>query len=198
MLGVLVRNWWVLVLQGAIAIIFGILALVWPGLTLVTLVMLFGAYTLVNGVFTLVSGFVSMGAHGRRDRWWAVLIQGAVGVLAGLFILFRPGTSTLILIYLIAAWQLVTGVIEILAAIELRRIVTGEWLLILSGIASILFGVLLIAIPEAGLLGLAWLIGVCAIALGLLFVVVGFRLRGIAGRDQPAPTGTRRMGPQAA
>lgn len=176
MTGALTRNWWAFVLRGAVAILFGIGAWVWPGLTLTVLVALFGAYALVDGVFAVVAGIAS---HGENRRWWTELLVGVVGIVAGILTWVWPDVTALALLYLIASWAVVTGVVEIAAAIELRRAIDNEWLLGLGGAASVLFGLILFVRPGAGALGLLWLIGFYAVLFGVLLVALGFRLRGM-------------------
>ena len=174
-LPVLSRNWWLLALRGLAAMVFGVLAFVWPGITLWALVLLFGAYMLVDGIFAIVA---AVRAAGREARWWLLLIEGVLGVLAGLVAALWPGLTALALLYFIAAWAIFTGILEIAGAIRLRREIEGEWALGLSGALSLLFGVLLVVIPApAGLLSLVWLIGAYALAFGVLLLVLAFRVR---------------------
>jgi uncharacterized membrane protein HdeD (DUF308 family) len=183
-LPVLARNWWALVLRGLAAILFGILAFAWPGITLFVLVLFFGAYMLVDGIFAIVA---AVRAAGEEDRWWLLLIQGTLGVLAGLVAIFWPGLTALALMYFIAAWAIVTGIMEIVAAIRLRREIEGEWALALSGALSVLFGVLLVVLPApAGLLSLVWLIGAYAVATGVLLLILAFRVRSEASKEATA------------
>jgi uncharacterized membrane protein HdeD (DUF308 family) len=170
------NKWRLFALRGLLAVIFGILALIWPGLTLQALILLFGAYALVDGIFAVTAGIVSIGSF---KRWWAVLLEGVVGILVGLLTFFWPNITGLALLYFIAAWAVVTGVFEIVAAIQLRRVITGEWRMVLSGILSIFFGALLFVFPGAGALSLVWLIGVYAIIFGIALIVLAFRLRGL-------------------
>ncbi len=183
----LARSWWVFALRGVLAIIFGILALVSPGLTLLTLVLLFGAYALVDGVFAVIAGISS---YGRSERWWVVVLEGVAGIIIGILTFIWPGTTALVLLYFIAVWALLTGILEIVAAIQLRRLITNEWMLILRGIASVIFGVLLFVFPGAGALGLIWLIGAYAIVFGILFIVLALRLRSVP-REPQAAAGAR-------
>src|ERR687890_1931301 len=174
-LPVLSRNWWMLALRGLAAIVFGVLAFVWPDITLFVLVLLFGAYMLVDGIFAIVA---AVRAAGREARWWLLLIEGVLGVLAGLVAALWPGLTALALLYFIAAWAIVSGIFEIVGAIRLRREIEGEWALGLSGALSVLFGVLLVAVgPGVGLLSLVWLIGAYALAFGVLLLVLAFRVR---------------------
>ena len=144
---VLARNWWALVLRGLFAVLFGIMALAWPGITLGALVLLYGAYALADGVFAIAA--VMAGRTGGRP-WWSLLVEGLVGIAVGIMTFAWPGITALVLLYLIAAWAVVTGIFEIVAAIRLREEIRGEWLLALSGILSILFGLALVDLARRG------------------------------------------------
>ena len=162
------HNWWVLALRGLAAVLFGILAFIWPGITVFTLVLLFGAYALVNGIFALVVCFKSP----RRTRRFGSLIFGAViSIAAGIIALIWPGMTAFSLVIVIAAWAVVNGIAEIAAAIRLRKEITGEWLLVVAGIASIVFGIALFMNPFIGALVLVWWIGGFAFAFGILLIV---------------------------
>jgi uncharacterized membrane protein HdeD (DUF308 family) len=174
MLAQLARNWWILVLRGITAVIFGCLAFVWPSITLTVLVLFFGAYALVDGVFAIAAALSGRGGH---ERWWMLLLEGITGVAVGILTFLWPAITEVVLLFLIAAWALVTGFIEIIAAIRLRKEMTGEWLLFLSGVASVIFGVLLFASPGTGALAVVWVIGVYALLFGVLLIGLGFRLR---------------------
>ncbi|MBV8550119.1 MAG: HdeD family acid-resistance protein [Acidobacteriaceae bacterium] len=170
----LASNWWSLVIRGLVAILLGILALAWPGITLSALVLLFGAYALVDGVVNLAGAWRASKAH---ERWGVLVIEGVAGIVAGLVTFAWPAITALALIYVIAAWAVVTGILEIAAATKLRKHISGEWLLALSGVASIIFGILLMAYPLAGALVIAIWFGVYAIVFGAMLVGLGFRLR---------------------
>src|SRR4051794_18320940 len=154
MVMVLARNWWALVLRGLFAVLFGIMAFAWPGITLGALVLLYGAYALVDGIFAIAAALA--GRTGGLP-WWAMLLEGVAGIAVGIMTFAWPGITAIVLLYLIAAWALVTGVLEIVAAIRLCREIRGEWLLALSGILSVLFGLALVVNPGAGALAVVWL-----------------------------------------
>ena len=180
MLDLLSRYWWTLVVRGVIAIIFGILAFVWPGFTLATLVILFGAYILVDGIFAIVG---AIGGWGERDDHWLLLLEGLLGVGIGIMTFRAPAITTTLLLMFIAAWALATGVLEVIAAIRLRKEIEGEWWLILSGITSIVFAILLMIFPDAGALGLLWLIAIYAIVFGVTMIIAGVNLRRLRSRS---------------
>lgn len=176
MLDMLIRNWWALALRGVFAILFGLMAIVWPGLTLAALILLFGAYALVDGVFAVVHGFSS---YGERERWWVTVLEGIAGIIIGIVTFLWPDLTALTLLTIIGVWAIFTGVMEIMGAIQLRQVIEGEWLYILSGIASVVFGLLVILFPGAGALSLTWLIGLYALVFGVMFIILAFRLRGM-------------------
>ena len=171
-------NWWLLALRGLLAVLFGVLAFVWPGATVLSLVWLFGLFALANGILSLVlaakapKGFPKVGS---------LILGGLLGILAGLLAFVMPGITALGLLILIAAWAIMTGVMDLVAAVRLRKIITNEWLLILAGIASVAFGILLLFQPAVGALALIWWIGAWAIVLGILLMIVAFRLRNWKG-----------------
>jgi len=176
------RNWWAVLIRGIAAVIFGILALILPGLTLRVLVALFGAYALVDGVFSIVAAVRAI--ERRRSFGW-LLFEGIVGIIAGLLTFFYPGLTALVLLYFIAAWAILTGISEIVEAIELRQRIHNEWLLVLGGVASIIFGILLFLFPGGGALTIIWLIGIYAIIFGVLLIGLSLRLRGMHERGRP-------------
>ena len=172
----LARWWWTFILRGVLAIAFGILAFFAPGLGIAVLVGLFAAWALIDGATNLVAGFRTRG----RDRsWWLSILEGIVGIVAGVVALLFPVYAAGALVLIIAVWAIITGVFEIVAAIRLREQITGELWLGLAGLASILWGVILFLFPGAGALSLVWLIGGFAIAFGAFLVALGWRLRRI-------------------
>ena len=179
-------HWWALALRGAIAILFGLAALLRPGIALEALILLFGAYALVDGVFSIVGVFG--GTRSGTPRW-LLLIEGVASVLTGLIAFFLPGLTAILLLYLIAAWAIVTGISEIVMAIRLRKEIAGEWALIVGGAFSVLFGVILAVVgPVVGLISLLWLIGFYAVAFGILMLITAFSVRGgdSGGADRPS------------
>lgn len=179
MLYVLAGKWWALFLRGLVALVFGVTSFVWPDISLTALVFLFGAYALANGLFTVVAAF---GAPQSYRHWWVLLLEGVFGVIAGALSFVWPGITALVLLYLIATWAVVTGAFKIAAAVRLRKVIAGEWLLALSGVLSVLFGALLVAWPSAGALAVLWLIGTYAVILGVILMTLAFKLRGRRGR----------------
>jgi uncharacterized membrane protein HdeD (DUF308 family) len=170
------RHWWVPVLRGIAAVLFGIMAFVYPGLTVAVLVLLFGAWILVDGVFRVIGAI----GHRASDKEWGFdLIIGILGIIIGFLTFHAPRITALALIIYIAAWALMIGATEIALAIKLRREIKGEWFLILMGLLSIAFAVMLLWNPLPGALALLWLIGSYAIAFGILAVILGFRLRSL-------------------
>lgn len=174
MLHALARNWWLVLLRGVAGIVFGVLALIWPGLTLLTLIILYGAYMLVTGAIDIGAAIAGPGSAG--PRWWLALM-GVCGVIIGVLAFVWPGVTALVLLLFIAAWAIATGVLEIYGAIKLRKEIDNEWTLILSGVLSVLFGLAIIILPSAGALAIVWAIGIFAIAIGVLFCILAFRLR---------------------
>jgi len=184
MLAHLRSSWGWVVLRGVVAIVFGVLAFTRPGITLASLVLVWGAYAIADGVLALTSGFRIR--DGGRPMWQLLLI-GVLGIAAGLLTFVWPGMTALLLLSFIACWALVTGVFQIAAAIRFRRVIPNEWMLILSGLLSVVFGVLMLARPGAGALAVVWLIGGYATLYGVLMLAVGFRLRGILHTAIPKP-----------
>jgi uncharacterized membrane protein HdeD (DUF308 family) len=184
MLPLLVQNWWAVALRGAFGIVFGVLALAMPGVTLGALILLFGIYAVADGVFAIVSG---VRAARRNERWGALIVEGIADIAAGLIAVFLPEAAAIAFVYLFALWALITGIVEIVAAIRLRREIEGEWLLGLTGVLSVLLGIYVAVFPGLGLLGLVWTIGVYAIVFGAALLILAFRLRRMAGSaERPA------------
>jgi uncharacterized membrane protein HdeD (DUF308 family) len=169
----LAKNWWLLLLRGIAAIVFGLLAFAWPGLTLLTLILFYGAFALVDGVLAVIAA-ITGGAPG--SRWWLAIV-GLLGIAAGLVTFLTPGLTALVLLIFIAAWAIATGVFQIIGAIRLRKEIDNEWLLILGGVISVLFGLSMMVAPGAGALALVWVIGIYSVITGVIFVALAFRLK---------------------
>ncbi len=176
MLDMFARKWWLFVARGVLAIVFGVLALIWPEQTMLALVLVFGIYALADGIFSVFTG-IAISRYFKR--WWAVVLEGVAGILVGLLAFIKPDLTGLALLYFIAAWAVVTGIFEIVAAIQLRRLIVGEWAMILSGLLSIALGVLLFVFPAAGAISLVWMIGIYAILFGTTLIILAVRLRGL-------------------
>ncbi|MCL4402711.1 MAG: HdeD family acid-resistance protein [Acidobacteria bacterium] len=168
------RNWWVVLLRGIVAILFGIIAFIFPGITIAALALVFGAYAFLDGIFNIASAVRGIARH---QRWGALLIEGIIGIAAGVFTALWPGITVLALVLAIGAWAFVTGILEIAAAVRLRKHIEGEWLLVLGGVASVIFGALLFLSPVAGAIAVTWWIGAYALVFGGLMVALSFRLR---------------------
>jgi uncharacterized membrane protein HdeD (DUF308 family) len=171
---VLSRNWWVVLARGVAGVLFGIVTLLAPTLSFSALVLVFGAYALADGVLAIVS---AIRRRGSSDHWWVLLLEGLASVAVGVLTILVPGITALTLLYVYAAWALVTGVLEIVAAIRLRQVITGEWLLVLSGVASVAFAVLLILFPGIGAITLMIWLGAYVLLFGALLIALAFRLR---------------------
>jgi uncharacterized membrane protein HdeD (DUF308 family) len=179
-------HWWALAIRGGIAILFGLAALLRPGIALEALILLFGAYALIDGVFSIVGVFG--GTRGGTPRW-LLFIEGVASIVAGLIALFLPQLTAILLLYLIAAWAIVTGISEIAMAIRLRKEIRGEWALIVGGALSVVFGVILAVVgPVVGLISLIWLIGFYAVVFGVMMLVTAFSVRGgnSGGTNRPS------------
>jgi len=178
----LAHDWWIFLVRGIAAALFGFLAFIWPHITLLVLVLLFGIYAVVDGVLSLTR---AVGAGQRGQSWVWPLIGGLAGIAAGVAAFVWPGLTALVLLYIIAAWAVVTGICAIIAGVALRQEISNEWLLILGGAISLLFGLLVFIHPGAGALALVWLIGFYAIVLGVAQIALAFRLRDWQQHEMP-------------
>jgi uncharacterized membrane protein HdeD (DUF308 family) len=175
-------KWWTFVVRGIAAILFGLLAFLWPGITLTALVLLFGAHALIDGVLAIGA---AVSKERGRERWWTLVLQGVFGIGAAVVTVVVPGLAALALLYLIAAWAVVTGAFAVAAAIRLRKFIEREWLLALSGVVSMVFGILLMIFPGAGALALVLWLGAYMFVAGCVLVVLGLKLK-TWGRRQDA------------
>src|SRR5258706_9105821 len=168
------RYWWVLALRGLAAVLFGLIALIFPGIALLALVYIFAAYALIDGITAV---FVSLQERGITSHWVALLVEGIVSVIIGVIAFVWPGITALVLLYLVATWAIITGIMEISAAFMRRIPVIQEWPLGLAGVLSIIFEIILFVRPGAGLLTILWLVGIYAIVFGVLLIVRAFQFR---------------------
>ena len=171
----LARNWWTFVLRGIFALLFGVIAFVYPGLTILSLTYLFGFYAILDGIFALSAAWSFSGSN----RVWVLILEGLLGIAAGVIAFVSPQITALVLLAVIATWAILTGILEIVAAIRLRDVIENEGWLGLAGVFSIIFGVLLVVWPDSGLVTISWIVGFYAIAFGISMMVVGFRLQGL-------------------
>ena len=175
MLGLVARDWWVFAIRGIAALVFGVLAFIWPETTLTVLVFLFGAYVLVDGASLLVA--LARGDAVARRHAWAVGVTGVLGIVAGVVTFMAPGLTALSLLYLVAFWAIAMGTFQVIAAIQLRKELDNEFWMVLGGIASVLFGALLVAFPGEGLISLVWLVGIWSVVFGVSSLSLAYRLR---------------------
>jgi uncharacterized membrane protein HdeD (DUF308 family) len=171
---ILSRYWWMTVLRGIFWILFGIVILASPGISLLSLTFAFGIVIFADGILNVANAFSGRKVH---DDWWVLLLVGLTGIGVGLLTFYSPQATALAIVFYVAIWAIATGLLEIVAAVRLRKQIEGELWLILAGIASVVFGVLLVARPAAGALTLLWLIAVYAIAFGVLLLLLAFRVR---------------------
>jgi uncharacterized membrane protein HdeD (DUF308 family) len=180
MLHALARNWWLILLRGICAILFGVLAFIWPGITLLTLALLYGFFVLIEGALALAAAI--MGGS-PAPRWWLAVV-GLLGIAVGILTIMMPGITAFLLVLFIAAWAIVSGIMQIVGAIRLRKEIDNEWMLVAVGVISVAFGVLVALQPMLGALSLVFVIGAYAIIYGIALVALAFRLR---GHSHPAP-----------
>jgi uncharacterized membrane protein HdeD (DUF308 family) len=166
--------WGVLVIGGIFAIIIGLVAIIWPSVTFTVLVVLLGVYAFISGLFTVLLGAVWPPGWGLRGL---MVLEGVLGIVVGVLIFLRPESAAIALIYLIAAWAIITGILQIVQALRLRRVIDGEWALIVGGLASVIFGVLLAIWPKESLIALVWIFGVFAVVFGVMQLVLAYRVR---------------------
>ncbi len=175
--------WWLLLLRGIAAIVFGVLAIAWPAATVTALVIWFAVFALIDGLAALYHAITN---RNEMEYWWWLLLEGIFGVLFGVLVLARPGISTVVLgvvlVMWFAAWAIISGAMRVVMAFRLRKEIEGEFWLGLSGVLSILFGVILMTRPEAGVLFLLYLLAFWAIAVGVVMVIFAFRVKSFAGR----------------
>jgi uncharacterized membrane protein HdeD (DUF308 family) len=183
-LGLVPRHWWALALRGLAAVVFGILAIALPGMTLALLVVLFGAFALVEGVLAIISALRSGG-----DHHWYMVLEGVIGILAGIAAFTWPGLTTLILLFIIAVWAVLTGIVEVVAAVRLRKVIKNEWAWIAGGVVSVVFGLFMLISPGAGALAFVWLIGAYAIIFGITLFGLAWEVRGLQHHAHPGGAG---------
>jgi len=175
LLGTLAENWWLLLLRGLVAIAFGVVAFLWPNITLMALTYLWGAYAIIDGAIAIWAAFNLSGGD-AGPRWWLGL-TGVVGILAGIVAFVYTGMTALVLLMFIAVWAIIIGALQLYAAVQLRKMIENEWLLVLCGLLSIAFGALLIAWPSTGALAVIWTIAWYAVFFGCLLIGLAFRLK---------------------
>lgn len=178
----LARTWGLAVLRGVLAVLFGVAAVAWPGITVIALVILFGAYAVVDGVIAL-----AMGASGIDGGRWLLILAGVVGILTGIVTFVWPGITAVVLLVTVAVWALLVGVLSLLSAWRLRGERAGLWLLVVTGLACVALGVLLLLRPTDGAISLIVAIGSLAMVWGVLLVILGLRMRSLSKLPPAGP-----------
>ncbi len=179
----ILRNWWIPVVRGLFAIIFGVLVFVEPASAIAALVLVFGAFVFADGIMAIAAAL-----HRDVQHRGLLIFEGVIGIGVGLATFFYPPATAIALYSFVAAWAIVTGLAEIVLAIRWRRLIHNEFWMILAGILSVVFGVLLIALPMAGFITITALIGAYAFVSGIIYVALGFRLRGLEKQLSPGAT----------
>jgi len=177
MIEALSSKWWLFLLRGLAAIVVAVVAFTQPGAALIAMVLVLGAYAFVAGILAITAAIVGMAS----ERWWALLLEGIIGVVAALLIWSWPLTSTLAFVFFVAAWLIVSGIAQIAAGIRLRDFINDEWLFILGGIISIAFGVWVFRSPAQGAVATAYLFGWYFALFGVMQTVLAFKLRSLKG-----------------
>ncbi len=173
MAAILIGNWWALALRGVAAVVFAIIAFIKPGITAEVVILLFGAYAFLDGIFALVAALRAARRHGPSV---ALLVEGILNIVIGIIVFLLPGPALVALVYLIALWAIITGIVLMAAGIALIRL-SGEWLLVVSGLLSILLGIVLFVQPAAGVVALSWWLGAYALLFGIALLSAAFRIR---------------------
>lgn len=182
MIAQLKQNWWILTLRGALAVLFGILAFAWPVATAFAFVFILAAFAFIEGIFALIGAF---GWGLPATQRFLLILMGLLGLGVGVCAVLYPGILAVTLVFVVAWWAIVTGLIQLVVAVEMRKVIPNDWLLVLGGIVSVLFGVLLIWRPFAGVLTLAYLFGFYALLYGIMLLGLSFRLRSLATASSP-------------
>ena len=179
----LAQNWWAIALRGVFAILFGVIAVLLPGVTLTALALLFAAYMLVDGVFAIVA---AVRAAKQHERWGWLVFEGIADLIAGAIAVIWPLITIVAFVLLLAAWAIVSGVLLIGAALRLNP-THGRWLMVLSGVVSVAWGILLVLWPIIGAVVLTWWIGAYAFVFGILLLILAFRLRSRRSHSSALP-----------
>lgn len=182
----LAKNWWMFLIRGIVALIFGVIAIFYPVSAFEAFVLIFGLFALVDGVVAIVSAFTS---NAKSENWWWIIIGGVLGVVIGILTIVQPASMATALLLLIAAWSIVRGVTEIVTAIRIRKLIEGELWMILSGVLSVLFGVLVAMNPFSGAFAIGLIVGIYAVFFGIMLIALSFSLKkfGTGDIDGDAP-----------
>ncbi|MBE7515272.1 MAG: HdeD family acid-resistance protein [Chloracidobacterium sp.] len=175
----LAKNWWAFLLRGIIALIFGAVAIMAPSVAFISLVLVFGIFALVDGIFSIASAFAS---NAKSENWWWLMLEGLVGILIGFLTIFQTSVMGDAWLFLIAAWAIINGVFKVVAAVRLRKVIKGEVWMILSGLLSVAFGVLVAMNPASGAFAVGFIIGIYAFLFGIMLILLSMKLKRFSAR----------------
>ena len=176
---ILSQYWWMTLLRGLLWIVFGVIIFTEPGISLLTLTVLFGAFALVDGIGTVVT---AIGGRKEHENWWVLMLGGLCGIGIGILTAVNPALTATVLLFYMAIWAIATGLLEMVAAVRLRKEISGEFWLALAGLTSIALGVLILARPAVGALSLLWIIAGYAVVFGITLILLSLRVRGFMNR----------------
>ncbi len=188
----LAKNWWMFLLRGILALIFGLLALFQPASTMLVVVWVFGIFMLVDGIIAVISAFTS---NAKSEHWWFIIIGGILGIILGILTLYNPLAMGIAWVYLIAIWAIGTGIFMLITGIRLRKEIEGEVWMIIGGILSVIFGLLVLFNPASGAIAIGIIVGIYAVVFGIMFIALSIRMKKygdepIDGRSAAAPAVT--------
>lgn len=172
----LAKHWWAILIRGIVAIVFALLAFFATGFTLELLLIFLGVYLLLDGLFAII-GSIMAASHHRT--WWVLLLEGIVSLAAGIFVLAWPEITLMILIYIVAIWAIITGIFEFLASISASWAAPGKIFIGLTGVLSVILGVVIFIYPLFSITAIIWLIGIYALIIGLSLTFFSMKLKAL-------------------
>lgn len=172
----LAKHWWAILIRGIVAIIFAFLAFLATGFTLNLLIIFLGIYLLLDGLFSVIGSLMAAGHH---KNWWILLLEGLISIIAGIFVFALPGVTLVILVYLVAIWAIITGIFEFLASLMASWAAPGKIFIGVSGVLSVILGIVIFIYPLFTITAAIWLIGIYALLIGLSLVFFSLKLKSL-------------------